>query len=65
MEAPIDTTNNFLVGIAGTGGAVMFNPPQRGQVLEKDESLRLAAWIVLMVNDDARFEAIKQACMET
>ncbi len=54
----IDTTNNFGVGVQGEDIVIMV--PQVGRI-DKEKALRLAAYIVLLVGDDARFEEIKKA----
>lgn len=62
QEIEIDTFNEFIVGAMASGnGITIFHPPMPGEVVETDRALKLAAYIVLLVHDDARFELIKKA----
>jgi hypothetical protein len=62
MSGEIDTTNDHLVGIQG-GRVVVVMPPLRPMAYA--EALRLAAWIVAIVDDDEAFNAILGAVRST
>ena len=64
MTTEIETSNDCMVGVAG-GGLVMFMPPQRMEIIDKEKALRLAAWLVVLSCDDERFDAIREAVMNT
>lgn len=51
----IDTTNDCLVGLSG-GGIVIMNPKTK---LTGDEALRLAAWIVTLIDGTTDHEGFK------
>lgn len=55
---PVETINDHLVGIRGDN-VVMVLPPIAP--MPRDEALRMAAWIVAIVDDDDRFAAILAA----
>lgn len=46
----IETKNEFFVGVTSTGLTIMM-PPVRGQVIEREAALRLAAYIVTLIDD--------------
>lgn len=54
----INTANSFLVHERGEGIALM-NPPLIP--ISKEQALNLAAWLVVIVGDDDRFEETKAA----
>lgn len=55
----IDTSNDFGVGVQGEDIRIMMPPAGR---IDRDRALRLAAWIVLLIDyDGRRFEEIKKA----
>lgn len=58
MTDEIDTTNKFLVGVMGDG-IVFLRPVPR--TLTRDDALLLAAYLVAMVCDDARWDAVRKA----
>lgn len=58
---PVDTFNFALVaGHPASGGVLIMNPPI-GATLTADQALVLAAWLVVVVCDDARFAEILAA----
>lgn len=62
-EEPVNTVNEFLVGIRG-GDIIIGLPPLRP--ITKDEALRLAAWLVAVADptgDD--FDKVRRAVLST
>lgn len=55
----MDTTNDHFVGMRGDHMVIVALPPLTPMPV--DEALRLAAWLVAIVGDDAQFEAILAA----
>ena len=51
----MDTRNKFGVGTQGNMIVILTNP---GPVLNKEEALNLAAWLVAMADDEDRFEIL-------
>ena len=68
----IETKNDFFVGVTSTGLTIMV-PPVRGQVIEREKALRLAAYIVTLIDDveyleqssDPKFKDILKAVSGT
>ena len=60
----MDTSNKYLVGVAGDGRLHLQMPP-RGP-MTKDEALLLAAWMVALADPGGeRFEKILAAVLDT
>ncbi len=60
-DRPVDSVNRFLVGpLAGSQIMIQGLPTLRPR-LTHDQALNLAAWLVAMVGDLARFEKILAA----
>jgi hypothetical protein len=65
MDAPIYRGNDFLVSANGND-IVILNPPHAGQHLTKADALLLAAWLVVLAEEDAgEFEAIHTAICQS
>lgn len=63
MSTDIDTSNDHLVGTQG-GRIVILMPPLAP--MDKDEALRLAAWIVALADFEGdRFPAVLEAVQNT
>ncbi|OLE54191.1 MAG: hypothetical protein AUG51_09370 [Acidobacteria bacterium 13_1_20CM_3_53_8] len=61
--AEIDPFNKFIVSSSGNGDIVFLRPlPRR---LTEDDALLLAAWIVALVADSNKWEAVLQAVEST
>lgn len=56
----IDTTNKFLVSSGGADGSIVFLRPLP-QRLSQDDALLLAAYLVAMVADSDKWEAVLTA----
>lgn len=50
----MDTTNDFLVGVQGDRIVIM----AFGRSMSKEQSLRLAAWLVALADDDGKFPEV-------
>jgi hypothetical protein len=62
-EDQINTINDHLVGVNGAG--VVVTLPPRGP-MDRDEALRLAAWLVAVADPHGeRFEEIRNAVLNT
>lgn len=48
----LDVTNNFLVGVYGTGEISIALPPPPGARIPRDKALRLAAWLVAVADPE-------------
>lgn len=62
MDDVIETDNDFFVGVQGDDLAVLL--PIHGRV-PKDRALRLAAWIVAVMDTDDEFPAVLKAVQST
>ncbi len=62
-EHPVETINDHLVGVTGLNKIVMALPPVVPMSI--DEALRMAAWIVAIVDDDERFDSVLAAVRST
>lgn len=58
----MDTFNQFLVGVRADKIHIM-SPPKRE--ITKDEALMLAAWLVVLADDDEKFPSILEAVQNT
>jgi hypothetical protein len=76
MPREIDTLNRFGVCTRITRAQALADPPQppdivlllppaRGQIIQADVALTLAAWIVAIVGDRERFDEILKAVEAT
>lgn len=61
-ETEIDTTNKFLVASQGDDFVFLRPVPQK---LSKDDALLLAAYLVAMTADDARWDRVLTAVSNT
>lgn len=61
----MDTTNDFLVGVGGTGNALAVLMPIQGMI-PREKALRLAAYIVAMLDPlEADFPKVLEAILNT
>lgn len=61
-----DTSNMFAVGVPGTGGIVIMQPPLPCQIITKAQALNLAAWLSVLADPDGKeFARIVQAIKNT
>lgn len=65
MNDTIETINNHGIGVLGDRGITMLIPPLPGQILEQEDALRMAAWIVALADEGGRFDEIRAAIMRT
>jgi len=61
MAEPIDTANDSIVGVQGENIIVMNlkNP------MTKEKALRLAAWLIVLADDEDKFEELLEAVRNT
>lgn len=65
-DPPIDTKNDFLVGVHGSGDVPLYSPSIPIKEMTKDEAVRLAAWLVAMADPSCeQFNAVLHAVMNT
>lgn len=63
-QSEIDTSNDHMVGIRS--GGIVFSYPPTHWPMTRDESLRMAAWIVVLADPEGeRFQAILDAIQNT
>ena len=64
-DAVIETVNDHLVAMNGTGGVAIMMPPMG--YMSKEEAIRLAAWLVVCAEDydAARFGKVFEAVCNT
>lgn len=60
----INTLNKFVVGVAGDKIAIL-NLPAIANPMSKSDALILAAYLVILADDNDEFEKIKTACMNS
>ena len=63
MSDSINTANDFMVGVTGSGVLIMFPPTK---AIQKEDAIRLAAWILALADPDLeRFNIVFEAMMST
>ena len=60
-DTQIDTANKFWIGKQGN----MIVSRMLNREFTEEEALNLAAWLVVMVGDEARFDAVREAITHT
>jgi hypothetical protein len=58
----IDTTNDSLVCVRGSGQIALLRPRAE---YTKDQALRMAAWIVALADDEGEFDSLLEAVRNT
>lgn len=65
IDPPIDTFNKFVVGV-GIGGIAIVNLKALQTWISKDDALVLAAWLVVLADEDGtRFAKVLEAVRST
>jgi hypothetical protein len=63
MPKEVNTLNKFAVSVTGHGQVYLMGNPSG--ILNKEDALNLAAYLVVLVGDDERFAEVLQAVKNT